>query len=175
MPISFAEYKELPKKEVKKNKLEPGKKYYIQDTTRKLDKYKTVYKGIFIEKRGDSNIFSDVEFVVAPFGTIGKPFGFNAKSGNKFLEIIDFNPTELDFKNKNKTLEELHEFINEKKAEPHDTTPPISFMGEDYRKAKHTFYNKSSSKSRARSSSRSSTKKGGRKHPKRKTVKRRNK
>ena len=89
MPISFAEFKELPKKEVKKNKLEPGKKYYIQDTTRKLDKYKTVYKGIFIEKRGDSNIFSEVEFVVAPFGMGGKPFGFNAKSGHKFLEVIE--------------------------------------------------------------------------------------
>lgn len=89
MPISFAEFKELPKKEVKKNKLEPGKKYYIQDTTRKLDKYKTVYKGVFIEKRGDSNIFSEVEFVVAPFGMGGKPFGFNAKSGHKFLEIIE--------------------------------------------------------------------------------------
>jgi hypothetical protein len=89
MPISFAEFKELPKKEVKKNKLEPGKKYYIQDTTRKLDKYKTVYKGTFIEKRGDSNIFSEVEFVVAPFGMGGKPFGFNAKSGHKFLEIIE--------------------------------------------------------------------------------------
>ena len=89
MPISFAEFKELPKKEVKKNKLEPGKKYYIQDTTRKLDKYKTVYKGVFIEKKGDSNIFSEVEFVVAPFGMGGKPFGFNAKSGHKFLEIIE--------------------------------------------------------------------------------------
>ena len=89
MPISFAEFKELPKKEVKKNKLEPGKKYYIQDTTRKLDKYKIVYKGVFIEKKGDSNIFSEVEFVVAPFGMGGKPFGFNAKSGHKFLEIIE--------------------------------------------------------------------------------------
>jgi hypothetical protein len=92
MSISFAEYKELPKKEVKKNKLEPGKKYYIQDTTRKLDKYKTVYKGVFIEKRGDSNIFSEVEFVVAPFGMGGKPFGFNAKSGHKFLEVIETEP-----------------------------------------------------------------------------------
>jgi len=89
MTISFSEYKELPKKEInKKNNLTPGKKYYIQDTTRKIDKYKTVYKGVFIEKRGDSNIFSEVEFVVAPFGMGGKPFGFNAKSGHKFLEVI---------------------------------------------------------------------------------------
>jgi len=90
MTISFSEYKELPKKEInKKNNLTPGKKYYIQDTTRKIDKYKTVYKGVFIEKRGDSNIFSEVEFVVAPFGMGGKPFGFNAKTGHKFLEVIE--------------------------------------------------------------------------------------
>ena len=90
MTISFSEYKELPKKEINKKKnLTPGKKYYIQDTTRKIDKYKTVYKGVFIEKRGDSNIFSEVEFVVAPFGMGGKPFGFNAKTGHKFLEVIE--------------------------------------------------------------------------------------
>jgi len=90
MTISFSEYKELHKKKInKKNNLTPGKKYYIQDTTRKIDKYKTVYKGVFIEKRGDSNIFSEVEFVVAPFGMGGKPFGFNAKTGHKFLEVIE--------------------------------------------------------------------------------------
>jgi hypothetical protein len=132
MTISFSEYKELPKKEInKKNNLTPGKKYYIQDTTRKIDKYKTVYKGVFIEKRGDSNIFSEVEFVVAPFGMGGKPFGFNAKTGHKFLEVIE--------------NESINRISN----------------------------SRSSSRSRSRSRSRSSTKKGGRKHPKRKTAKRR--
>jgi len=46
MPISFAEYKELPKKEVnKKYNLIPGKKYYMEDTSRKIDRYKVVYIG----------------------------------------------------------------------------------------------------------------------------------
>lgn len=168
MPISFSEFKELPKKEVnKKYNLIPGKKYYIQDTKRKNDNLKTVFVGSYTHQTNGTNYFDNVEFLVAPFGAVGKPIGFNAKSGSKFMEIIDFNPTELDFKNKNKTLTELHEFIHEKKAEPHDKTPTISFMGEDYRKAKSSFYNKPRSKS-----SRSSSKKGGRKHSKRKTVRR---
>lgn len=172
MPITFSEFKELPKKEInKKYNLIPGKKYYIQDTSRKLDKYKTVFTGSYTHQKNGSNYFDDVEFLVAPFGAVGKPHGFNAKTGSKFMEVIDFNPTELDFKNKNKTITELHEFIHEKKAEPHDKTPNISFMGEDYRKAKSTFYNKSSSKKS--SSKKSSSKKGGRKHLKRKTVTRR--
>ena len=170
MPISFSEFKELPKKEVnKKYNLIPGKKYYIQDTTSKLDRRKTVFIGSYTHQTNGNNYFDGVEFLVAPFGSVGKPIGFNAKTGSKFMEVIDFNPTELDFKNKNKTLTELHEFINEKKAEPHDKTPTISFMGEDYRKAKSNFYNKS----RSKSSNKSSSKKGGRKHLKRKTLRRR--
>jgi len=176
MPISFAEYKELPKKEVnKKYNLIPGKKYYMEDTSRKNDRYKVVYIGTYSEKRNDYNFFDDIELIVAPFGTEGKFSGFNAKKGFKYFEVIDFNPTELDYKNKNKTLTELHEFIHTKKAEPHDSTPPISFMGEDYRTAKHRFYNKtSSSRSRSRSTRSRSSTRGGRKHPKRRTVRRRN-
>ena len=183
MTISFAQYKELPKKEVnKKYNLTPGKKYYIQDTSSRNDNHKTVFIGVYTHQANGYNHFNDVDFLVSPFGRGGKPHAFNTKSGSKFLEVIDFNPTELDFKNKNRTLTELHEFIHEKRAEPHDSTPPISFMGEDYRKAKHTFYNRSrsskssrsrSSRSRSRSSSRSSSsKKGGRKNPKSKTTKR---
>ena len=172
MPISFIEFKELPKKEVnKKYNLTPGKKYYIEDTSRKKDNLKTVFTGVFTHKSNYGyNNFEHVEFLVNPFGNVGKPHGFNAKTGHKFMEIIDFNPTELDIKNKNKTITELHEFIHEKKAEPHDNTPPISFMGEDYRKARDNFYNRTSPKSRK--SSKSSSKKGGRKYLKRKTVRR---
>jgi hypothetical protein len=173
MTISFAEFEKLPKKNPIKT-LTPGKKYYIEDTSRRNVNLKTVFIGIYTHHANGYNNFDEVEYVVAPFGVSGKPHGFNAKSGHKFMEAIDFNPTELDFKNKNRTISELHEFIHTKKAEPHDSTPPISFMGEDYRKAKHTFYNRSSSRSKSRSRSRStsSTKKGGRKHPKRKTVRR---
>jgi hypothetical protein len=140
--ISFAEFKELPKRDVNKQKLEKGKKYYIQDTTRKNAKLITVWKGIFIQKNGEWNEFSDVEIVVNPlFDQGGNPHSFNNKKGNKFSEVIDFEPTEFEINNKNKTIHELNEFINEKRVEPHDITPNISFMGKDYRKAKTRFYN----------------------------------
>jgi len=160
MTISFAEFEELPKKDADKNNLKPRKKYYIQDTRRKLDHLKQVYIGVYINQTNGYNNFRDVEFVVAPFGIGGKPRGFSAKSGYKFMEVIDFNPTELDFINKNRTLTELHEFIHVKKAEPHNSTPPISFMGEDYRKAKKRFHhNSTSKKTTSNRSSKSSSKK----------------
>ena len=95
MAITFAEFKELPKKNADRNNLEPGKKYYIQDTSRRSERTITVYIGTFLEKRNDFNNFSDVEFVVAPYGISGKPFGFNSRSGFKFMEVVDFNPSDL--------------------------------------------------------------------------------
>ena len=58
--ITFAEFKEIPKREVNKQQLQSGKQYYIQDTTRKLEHLITVYKGTFTEKKGDMNNFSNV-------------------------------------------------------------------------------------------------------------------
>jgi hypothetical protein len=139
--ISFAEFKELPKKNVDKKKLHPGKKYYIQDTSRRGENGITVFKGNFTRKNGDWNEFSNIDFVVNPFNQGGKPQSFSNKKGFKFTEVIDFEPTEFEFNNKNKTIHELNEFINEKRVEPHDNTPNISFIGKDYRKAKTRFYN----------------------------------
>ena len=178
MTISFEEFEELPKLDADKKNLQTGKQYYIQDTTRKLKHLITVYKGTFIEKKGDHNNFNNVEIIVNPFSHVGKPFGFSNKKGFKFMEVIDFNPTELEINNKRNTLNELNEFITEKKLEPHDKTPPISFMGQDYRTTRNKFYkrtrnkstssghSRSSSKRRSRSSSKthsSSSKKGGKK------------
>ena len=87
--ITFAEFKEIPKREVNKQQLQSGKQYYIQDTTRKLEKLITVYKGTFTEKKGDMNNFTNVEFVVNPFKNAGKPLGFSNKKGFKFLEVLD--------------------------------------------------------------------------------------
>jgi hypothetical protein len=181
MTISFEEYEELPKKNVDKKNLHPGKNYYIQDTTRKLKHLITVYKGRFSEKKGDYNYFTNVEFVLNPLSYGGPPSGFNNKKGNKFMEVIDFNPTELEINNKRNTMHEMNEFIKEKKAEPHDKTPTISFMGEDYRSARNKFYKRTGKKStslrrssRSSSSKRhssSSSKNGGKKY--KKTVKRR--
>jgi len=64
----------------------------------------------------------------------------------KYYEV-DMEPTTIDIKHKKTTIKELKSFINETKAEPHDTTPPISFMGKDYRKTRDKFYNKSRSSS----------------------------
>lgn len=90
--ITFAKFKEMPKREVNKTQLEPGKQYYIQDTSRKLEHLITVYKGTFTKMSGDMNNFSNVEFVVNPFESAGKPFGFSNKKGFKFFEVSDFEP-----------------------------------------------------------------------------------
>jgi hypothetical protein len=135
--ISFAEFKELPKKKVNKNSLQPGKKYYIINTSTRYEKTIPVLKGTFIQKVGDRYDFSDVEFVVNPFKEGGKHNGFYNRRELKFYEVIE--PGETEKNNKYTTINELNEFINEKRVEPHDITPTISFMGKDYRKAKKTF------------------------------------
>jgi hypothetical protein len=138
--ITFTEFKELPKKDVDKKKLVPGKKYYIQETKRTGENAgTTVFKGNFSRKNGDWNEFSNLEFLVNPFNKVVKPHSFSNKKGFKFTELIE--PGETEKNNKNKTILEMNEFINEKRVEPHDNTPNISFMGKDYRKAKTRFYN----------------------------------
>jgi len=152
MTITFAEYKQLPKREIKnKNNLKEDKKYYIEGTSRRDDKMKTVYIGIYRRNRDGYNHFDEVEYVVNPFHQVGKPHGFDATSGHKFMEVIEIGPTESDYINKNRTLSELRDFDKNLRSRSRSS---------------------SRSRSRSRSRSNSSTKKGGRKHPKRKTVRR---
>ena len=159
MTISFEEFEELPKLDADKKNLQPGKQYYIQDTSRRLKHLIKVYKGTFSEKKGDFNHFSNVEIVVNPEPhDTAKSFGFSNKSGFRFMEVIDFNPTELEINNKRTTMNELNEFIMEKKLEPHDKTPPISFMGQDYRSAKKHFYHRTTKRTNSKGHSRSSSK-----------------
>jgi hypothetical protein len=190
--ISFAEYELLPKKPPLKKpskELQPGKMYYIEDTNTRTKAHKSVRIGRFLAsyKPESENIeyhkFEDVKNLVNPFNNSAIPFGFSSK-GKKFMEVIDFNPTDLEIANKKNTINELNEFLTEKRLEPHDVTPSVSFMGEDYRNARDRFYNehRSSSRSKSRSKSTStststSSKKGGkrrvtRKRRYRKTVKR---
>jgi len=159
MTITFAEYKQLPKK-APSNNLKEDKKYYIEGTSRRDDKMKTVYIGIYRRNRDGYNHFDEVEYVVNPFHQVGKPHGFDATSGHKFMEVIEIGPTESDYINKNRTLSELRDFDKNLRSRSRSSSRSRS---------------RSSSKSRSRSRSRSSssTKKGGRKHPKRKTVRRR--
>jgi hypothetical protein len=162
--ITFEEFSKLPKKEVNKKSLKPGRNYYIQETR---GKYKNVYKGTFSKTNdsGDYNNFENVEFIVNPFRNVGKPFGFNNKSGFKFLEVME--PTSKEKSIKNKTIKELNEFISERKMEPEDITPNISFIGQDYRTVRDSF----NARKTRRSSSSSNSNASGIK--KRKTVKKR--
>ena len=101
MTITFAEYKQLPKK-APSNNLKEDKKYYIEGTSRRDDKMKTVYIGIYRRNRDGYNHFDEVEYVVNPFHQVGKPHGFDATSGHKFMEVIEIGPTESDYINKNR-------------------------------------------------------------------------
>ena len=81
--------KESPKK-VESNFI-PGVEYYIEDTTRRKNEFKEVYKGKFVKTRthenGDMYIeFDNVKKLVAPFGVRGIPFGFSSK-GHRFIEV----------------------------------------------------------------------------------------
>jgi hypothetical protein len=168
MKISFEEFSELPKKRVGKRNLEPGKNYYIQESK---GKYKAVYKGTYLSMndKGDYNRFENVEFVVNPFNNSATPFGFNNKSGFIFTEVME--PTFKERSMKNKTINELTDFISEKKMEPYDSVPTISFIGQDYRTARDRFNTTNNvTKTRRSSSSSSSTARGLKK---RKTTKKR--
>lgn len=165
MVVSFEEYNLLPKKAATKN-LVSGKMYYIQDTKRRAQKYITVYIGKYRDTENNFYMFTDVEYVVAPSGTSGKPHGFSSK-GNKFMEVISVSPTKTDIRRKNSNLQELNDFIVEKQYEPHDKPPKISFFGVGYRKTKKNFSklkkNKSSRSSRSSRSSNSSRSSSSRK------------
>ena len=167
--ITFEEFSKLPKKEVNKKSLKPGRNYYIQETR---GNPKTVYKGTFSKtnESGDYNNFENVEFIVNPFRNVGKPFGFNNKSGFKFLEVME--PTSKEKSIKNKTIKELNEFISMKKAEPVSITPEdYPYIGEDYRRTRNRFYTTNNITKTNRSSSPSNSKARGIKR--RKTAKKR--
>jgi hypothetical protein len=167
--ITFEEFSKMPKKEVNKTSLKHGRNYYIQESR---GNPKTVYKGTFIgtNKLGDYNNFENIEYVVNPFRHSGKPFGFNNRSGFKFLEIME--PTSKERSIKNKTIQELNEFISMKKAEPVSITPEdYPYIGEDYRRTRDRFNTTNNVTKTKRTSSLSSSTARGLK--KRKTTKKR--
>jgi hypothetical protein len=190
--ISYDEFLLLPKKQPTKN-LIPGKQYYIRNGVRKRNDYIDVYVGTFdrttryVESNGKKSEyfqFTEVKYLVKPsWGGSVVPSGF-AKSGWIYTEVIPIEPTEEDIENKKVNIEELEEFIDERKLLPVETHA-ISFIGKDYRKAKRSFMKKnmtqsqresrlgsssdSSSDSSSRASSRSSSRGGKRKTRKNKT------
>ena len=81
--------KESPKKA--ESNFVPGTEYYIEDTTRRKNEFKEVYKGKFVKIRTTDNDevhveFDNVEKIVAPFGVGGVPFGFSSR-GHRFIEV----------------------------------------------------------------------------------------
>jgi hypothetical protein len=188
--ISYDEFLLLPKKEPTK-KLIPGNQYYIRNGVRKRNDYIDVYVGTFDRmtsftkpdgKKNEYFQFTEVKYLVKPsWGGSVVPSGF-AKSGWIYTEVIPIEPTAEDIENKKVNIQELEEFIHERKALPVET-PAISFIGKDYRKAKRSFMKKNmtqsqresrlgsssgsssraSSRASSRSSSRSSSRGGKRK------------
>lgn len=153
--ITLEAFKKLPKRgPYSGSSLKPGTMYYIHDTRNSSN---PVYIGTYVEPTnyyGDHATmvnykFENVRYLVKPSNYRNAP-GTIFGNVHKYYEV-PLEPTSIDIKNKKTTIKELKSFINEKKAEPHDTTPSISFMGKDYRKTRDKFYNKSRSSSTKRS------------------------
>jgi hypothetical protein len=147
--ITIAQFNKLKKRgPFSSQSLIPGKWYYIYDNRRVGN---PVYIGKYVEPvryLNENSVlynykFTNVSYLVKPSNIRNEPRGI---FGNveKYYEVID-EPTNLDIKHKKTTIKELKSFINEKKAEPHDSTPNISFFGKDYRKARNKFNNSSRS------------------------------
>jgi len=172
--ISYEEFLSLPKKEPTKT-LIPGKQYYIKNGRRKRNDYIDVYVGTFDKttyfteyngKKKEYFQFTELKYLVKPsWGGETISSGF-AKSGWIYMEVIPTSPTEEDIENKKDNMIELKEFIDEQKVLPVEK-PTISFVGENYRKAKKSFEKRnaiqSQGEARARSRSRSHSRGGKRK------------
>jgi len=154
--ITYDEFLKLPMG-IRTKDLIPGIKYYIRNGVRRTKKQIDVYLGVFRNEDQDDKIFyfDDVKQIVKPIGT-SKASGFG-RSGWIYTEALPTSPTEEDREKKNLTIKELNDFIQEKRAEPHDEPPSVSFAGEDYREAKKTFKNKSKRLSRGGKSNKRKT------------------
>lgn len=149
--ITLEAFKKLPKRgPYSGSSLKPGSMYYIHDTRRNDN---PVYIGTYVRPvyyYNDNSTsvnyrFENVSYLVKPSDYRNAP-GTTFGNVHKYYEI-PMEPTSIDIKNKKTTINELHNFISEKKAEQHDSTPNISFFGKDYRKARNKFNNISRSSS----------------------------
>jgi len=156
--ITLEAFKKLPKRgPYSGSSLKPGSMYYIHDTRRNDN---PVYIGTYVRPvyyYNDNSTsvnyrFENVSYLVKPSDYRNAP-GTTFGNVHKYYEI-PMEPTSIDIKNKKTTIKELKSFINEKKADPHDSTPNISFFGKDYRKARNKFNNGSRSSSLSSSLSR---------------------
>jgi hypothetical protein len=149
--ITLEAFKKLPKRgPYSGSSLKPGAMYYIHDTRRNDN---PVYIGRYVRPvyyYNDNNTsvnyrFENVSYLVKPSDYRNAP-GTTFGNVHKYYEI-PMEPTSVDIKHKKTTIKELKSFINEKKAEPRDSSQNISFFGKDYRKARNKFNNNSRSSS----------------------------
>lgn len=161
--ITIEQFEKLPKKgPTAGRELEAGKLYYIRDIRSKAN---PVYVGRYVKSvayYNDNSVsynyrFEDVECLVNPSKYNRQP---RNTYGNieKYYEVVYPTPTKSDIRNKKITMGELEDFIRTKKAEPHESTPNISFFGKDYRKVRDKYNNNKSKIHSSLSSSRSSRK-----------------
>jgi hypothetical protein len=166
--ITLVEFNKLPKKgPISGSSLKPGTMYYVHN--RRSDSnpvYIGTYVGpVYYYNDNSTSVnykFDNVKYLVNSSKYRNEPRGVFGSLEQYFEVVVE--PTSMDIKHKKTTIKELKSFINEKKAEPHDTTPSISFMGKDYRKVRDKFYNRSRSSSLSSLSS-SSAKRSKRKNP----------
>ena len=156
--ITIAQFNKLPKRgPYSGSSLKPGAMYYIHDTRRNDN---PVYIGTYVQPvyyYNDNSTsvnykFENVRYLVKSSAYRNAP-GTIFGNVHKYYEI-PMEPTSTDIKHKKTTIKELRSFINEKKTEPHDSSPNISFFDKDYRKARNKFYNSSRSSSLSSSLSR---------------------
>ena len=147
--ITIAQFNKLPKRgPYSGSSLKPGDMYYIHDRTRNDNPVYigTYVKPVYYYNDNSTSVnyrFENVRYLVKPSAYHNEP-GTIFGNVHKYYEI-PMEPTSTDIKHKKTTIKELRSFINEKKAEPHDSSPNISFFGKDYRKARNKFYNSSRS------------------------------
>ena len=132
--ITLAQFEKLPKKpSISGRALEPGKLYYIRDIRNKTN---PVYVGRYVKPvmyYNDNSVlynykFEEVKYLVKTSQHRKEP-GEIFGNVEKYYEVVDPTPTKSDIKNKKITMKELDDFIRVKKAEPHSSTPNISFYG----------------------------------------------
>jgi hypothetical protein len=160
--ITIAQFEKLPKKgPIAGRSLEAGKLYYIRDIRNKTN---PVYVGKYVKPvmyYNDNSVLYNYRFEEVKY--LANPSKYRREPGEifgnveKYYEVVDPTPTKTDIKNKKITMKELEDFIRGKKAEPHESTPNVSFFGKDYRKVRDKFNNRSKQRS-SLSSSRSSRK-----------------
>ena len=156
--ITLEAFQKLPKRGPYSGRsLKPGTMYYIHDTRNSSN---PVYIGTYV---GPVNYYNDntalVNYKFENVKYLVKPSNYRNEPGTTFGNVhkyyeVSLEPTSTDIKHKKTTIKELRSFINEKKTEPHDSSPNISFFDKDYRKARNKFYNSSRSSSLSSSLSR---------------------